>query len=54
MPALQCRIEDKSKKSYHGTNFDEVVLLIVSGMPQNGAITSTIVFEPFLQVDKMT
>jgi hypothetical protein len=54
MPALQCRIEDKCKKNYPGSNFDEVVLLIVSGLPQMGAITSTILFEPFLQVDKMS
>jgi hypothetical protein len=34
MPTLQCRIEDKCKKSYPGSNFDEVVLLIVSGLPR--------------------
>jgi hypothetical protein len=53
MPALQYRIDEKCKKSYPGANFDEVILLIVSGLPQMGAVTSTIVVEPFLQVDKM-
>jgi hypothetical protein len=52
MPALQYRIEEKCKKSYPRANFDELVLLIVSGLPQIGAVTCTLLFEPFLDLCK--
>jgi hypothetical protein len=53
MPALRYGILEKCKKSYPGANFDEAVLLIVSGLPQMGAITSTLVLDLALQADKM-
>jgi hypothetical protein len=53
MTALQYRIAEKCAKSYPAANFDEVVLLVVSGMPQMGAIASTLVLDLALQVDKM-
>jgi hypothetical protein len=53
MPALRYRIEEKCKKSYPESDFDEVVLLVVSGLPQMGAITSTLLFEPFLDLSNM-
>jgi hypothetical protein len=53
MPALQYRIAEKCKKSYPPGNFDEVVLLLVSGLPQMGAIASTIVLDLALSADKM-
>jgi hypothetical protein len=53
MPALRYRIEAKCSKSYPANDFDEEVLLVVSGLPKMGAIASTIVLPIALQVDKM-
>ncbi len=53
MAGLKYRIEQKRKKTYLQANFDEVILLIVSGLPQMGAVTSTLLFEPFLDLGKM-
>lgn len=53
MPGLLHRIQEKCRKSYPTDNFDEVVLLIVSGLPQLGGVTSTLLFEPFLNIDQM-
>jgi hypothetical protein len=53
MPALRYRIEAKCSKSYPTNDFDEEILLVVSGLPKMGAIASTIVLPIALQVDKM-
>jgi hypothetical protein len=45
MAALKYRIAGKCQKTYPASGFDEVVLLIVAGVPQMGAITSTLVLE---------
>jgi hypothetical protein len=50
---LKYRIEEKCKKAHPQADFDEVILLIVSGLPQMGAIVSTSFFEQFLDVAKM-
>ncbi len=53
MAALQYRIVEKCRKTYPPANFDESVLLIASGLPQMGAIASTLVLDLALQVDQM-
>jgi hypothetical protein len=53
MLGLKYRIEEKCKKSYPQTDFDEAILQIVSGLPQIGAVVSTSFFEPFLDTGKM-
>jgi hypothetical protein len=53
MAALKYRIAEKCQKTYPPSGFDEVVLLIVAGVPQMGAITSTLVLDLALQVNHM-
>jgi hypothetical protein len=50
---LKYRIEEKCKKTYPQVNFDEAILLVVSGLPKIGAVVSTSSLEPFLDIDKM-
>jgi hypothetical protein len=53
MAALKYRIAGKCQKTYPPSGFDEVVLLVVAGVPQLGAITSTLVLDLALQVNQM-
>ena len=53
MAALRYRIAEKSRKVYPAADFDEVVLLVASGLPQMGVIGSTLVLDLALEIDRM-
>lgn len=46
-------IEEKCKKAYPQADFDEVILLIVSALLPMGAIVSTSLLDPALDIGRM-
>jgi len=53
LPGLTKRIEEKTKKRYDVSGADEVWLAIFAGVPQPGAVASTLIDTTFLDCGKL-
>jgi hypothetical protein len=56
LPGIVARIEDKIERAikYDASRYSELWLLISSQVPQRGAVAATFVFQPFVDVLRLT